>query len=158
VELRPNESVLATRAQTIAVNDLGGFFEGSWSLDRSVRHDGEPAPFYFRGIARFSSRSRQLDYYEAGEIARAGDRFEAERRYTVTEIDGPRAKVTFADGRPFYDIDLSSGEWTGCHECDRDTYLFSFTVTGADSFVERWVVSGPRKSYCSVTFFARMAA
>lgn len=62
----------------------------------------------------------------------------------LPEPDGT-ARVFFADGRPFHDLDLRDGRWTAPHHCGADYYEGRFTVVSPDEWRLRWTVRGPAK-------------
>jgi hypothetical protein len=66
--------------------------------------------------------------------------------------------VRFADGRPFYELDLRDQRWGADHLCGADLYTVTGLVTGPDSFVETWHAGGPGKDYDLVTCYSRPAA
>lgn len=77
-------------------------------------------------------------------------------------FDGPRCAVLFAGagsaepGAPFHDLDLSTGHWRVHHPCRADDYHGEFTVLGTDTWTQTWTVTGPAKSYRSVTTLTRV--
>ena len=66
------------------------------------------------------------------------------------------ATVLFADGRPFYPLDLRSGSCQAEHPCGPDSYLVTVRVLGPDAYTERWRASGPGKDYEMTTTLARI--
>jgi Family of unknown function (DUF6314) len=97
-----------------------------------------------------------LRYAERGELRLGGHRGPASRALLYRELPGGAADVRFADGRPFYRLDLRSGMCTVRHDCGQDRYVISHLVRAADWLEERWQVTGPRKAYDGVTTLRRL--
>jgi hypothetical protein len=68
---------------------------------------------------------------------------------------GAHARVCFADGRPFHDVDLSAGSCDVHHNCPPDAYDGRFVVTPAGALRVTWRVRGAHKDYESVTLLER---
>lgn len=145
------------------VGDTLGFLLGRWSIRRSlVQRDGGRASFV--GTGTYTEHSgcdrgrRQARYEEVGELVFASYSGAAGRslHYAAAPGGGPVA-VHFSDGRPFVDLDLSTGSWTARHPCAEDEYEIATRVLAPDVLEERWRVRGPTKSYDAVTTMARLA-
>lgn len=63
--------------------------------------------------------------------------------------------MRFADGRPFYQLDLRAGHCRAEHQCGQDLYVVFLRVVSDDSFTETWRVTGPAKDYEMTTTFVR---
>ena len=63
--------------------------------------------------------------------------------------------MRFADGRPFHDLDLTSGRHVADHPCSADLYRGEFTVRDADHWRTVWRVGGPAKDLVLRTDYAR---
>lgn len=66
------------------------------------------------------------------------------------------ADVRFADGRPFHDLDLTTGRHVADHPCSADLYRGEFTVRDADRWRTVWRVAGPAKDLLLTTDYARV--
>jgi hypothetical protein len=55
------------------------------------------------------------------------------------------ARLSFADGRPFHDLDLSAGRWQAQHGCAPDRYDGEFLALSSVQWRSAWRVTGPRK-------------
>ncbi|MGW1269907.1 DUF6314 family protein [Streptomyces sp. NPDC002491] len=78
---------------------------------------------------------------------------------TLRFLPGSRpgtADVRFADGRPFHDLDLTTGRHVADHPCSADLYRGEFTVRDADRWRSVWRVAGPAKDLLLVTDYARV--
>ncbi len=75
-------------------------------------------------------------------------------RFLPGEADGT-TDVRFADGRPFHDLDLSSGRHVADHPCSADLYRGEFTVRDEDHWRTVWRVRGPAKDLVLTTDYAR---
>ncbi|MFD1662173.1 DUF6314 family protein [Streptomyces caeni] len=65
------------------------------------------------------------------------------------------ARVRFADGRPFHDLDLTTGHQVAEHPCAADLYRGGFTVYDADRRRTVWRVGGPAKDLVLTTGYTR---
>lgn len=141
------------------VADLKEFLSGSWSLDRLVIDHARTTIGRFRGEATFSPSGPDLLYEETGTLIFGEHRGQAGQtyRFDFPEGDG-RARVRFRDGRPFHDLDLSTGQDRPCHPCPPDTYDGTFLALGPAAWRTEWKVTGPRKDYDLVTTYSRQAA
>jgi Family of unknown function (DUF6314) len=155
------------------VSDTLGFMRGRWHLERtlvdhrsrttglftgsavveSVTSDQHPGP---PGAPRYPEHNdRQHDYREQGELRFGAHTGPATRRLVLLPGPDGTADVRFADGRPFYLLDLRSGQWRAEHLCGEDRYEVTHLVLTADVMEERWRVLGPDKDYESITQLAR---
>ncbi|WP_308293172.1 DUF6314 family protein [Streptomyces sp. TS71-3] len=93
---------------------------------------------------------------EAGTFTWQGTSRPAER--VLRFLPGERAgtgHVEFTDGRPFHDLDLTSGHHIAHHPCAADDYRGEFTVLGPDRWRTVWRVAGPAKDQLLVTEYTR---
>ncbi|WP_221351576.1 DUF6314 family protein [Streptomyces beigongshangae] len=164
------------------VSDVLAYLAGSWRVERSVRDLASGATGAFRGATVFewsewpegAERAERAEGAErsegsggtkgsAGLLHRESGTFEwqgvarpAERTLRFLPGDGPgRADVRFADGRPFHDLDLTSGRYTADHPCAADLYRGEFSVYGADRWRTVWRVGGPAKHLLLTTDYTR---
>jgi hypothetical protein len=80
----------------------------------------------------------------------------ARRRLELRARDDGGVTLEFADGRPFVDLDLSTGTWCATHDCGADRYELTTWVRSPATVEERWCVRGPAKRYDAVTTLARL--
>lgn len=149
----------------LEVHDLAGFLVGDWTITRRiVPGRGAPAGG-FTGEARVrpaddapptptGAHPRRLVYDEHG-TARIGAHVGTASRRLRYVVSGPRAEVRFDDGRPFHDLDLSSGRWRAEHPCGADRYVVVCTVLDADHWMQHWYVDGPEAAYELITHLRR---
>ncbi len=97
-----------------------------------------------------------LAYHERGELCFGRHRGPASRSLLYRPRPDGTAEVLFADGRPFYLLDLRSGCWEAEHPCGADHYLVTVRVLGADSLTEHWRARGPEKDYSMTTTLTRI--
>ncbi|MFB6935125.1 DUF6314 family protein [Streptomyces chartreusis] len=163
------------------VPDALAYLAGGWRAERSVRdlasgdegefsgttifeplEDVEPplglpqgAPQGLpQGLAR--GLPRGLLHRESGTFVWRGVPRPAERTLRFLPGSSPgTADVRFADGRPFHDLDLSSGRHVADHPCSADLYRGEFTVRDADHWRSVWRVRGPAKDLVLTTDYAR---
>jgi hypothetical protein len=150
------------------VEDTFGFLLGGWSLRRSIEDHRNGSRIDFSGTAevvelagerpgeRAGVRPGRARYHEHGSVITPAHHGPAERTLLYDRSDAG-LRVSFADGRPFIDLDLSSGSWRAEHPCVADLYELTFTVLDADRIEERWLVRGPRWDYEALTVWQRVS-
>lgn len=151
------------------VPDALAYLAGVWRAERSVRdlasgdegefsgttvfepvEDGEPP----RGLPQGAPQG--LLHRESGTFVWRGVPRPAERTLRFLPGSSPgTVDVRFADGRPFHDLDLSSGRHVADHPCSADLYRGEFTVRDADHWRSVWRVRGPAKDLVLTTHYAR---
>jgi Family of unknown function (DUF6314) len=134
------------------------YLRGRWSVTRRISDRLTGQSGAFRGQASFRSvfaPPKVLEYREEGELRFGRYRGPASRSLMYSERADGGADVQFADGRPFYRLDLSSGSWDAEHLCRDDRYLVTTTRLSADSFTEAWRVTGTAKDYEMTTTYVR---
>jgi hypothetical protein len=142
------------------VADVLGYLAGSWRVEREVRDLASGAAGHFTGTTVFSPLEDGGDgllHQESGTFDWQGTSRPAER--TLWFLPGERpgtAAVRFADGRPFHDLDLTSGRHVADHPCVADLYRGEFTVRDADHWRTVWRVGGPAKDLVLTTEYARV--
>ncbi|MCT9141122.1 DUF6314 family protein [Streptomyces violarus] len=138
------------------VPEVLAYLAGRWSVARSVRDLASGAQGEFSGTTVFrSEEAGGLLHHESGTFVWQGVARPAER--TLRFLPGPdgTADVRFADGRPFHDLDLTSGRHVADHPCAADLYRGEFTVRDADHWRTVWRVRGPAKDLVLRTDYAR---
>ncbi len=136
-------------------------WRASWRLERSVRDLASTDEGTFTGTTTFSPLHGTTDplgllHHESGTFVWQGVARPAERtlHFLIGTAPGT-ADVRFTDGRPFHDLDLTSGRWTTDHPCSADLYRGEFTVLDADHRRTVWRVAGPAKDLVLTTDYAR---
>lgn len=141
------------------------FLLGRWSIHRSLVHGGGACGTFTgvgvlaaRPCSDVSPRRRWAHYEETGNL-----RFGTYSGSATRQLDyaaGPEGRsvaISFCDGRPYIDLDLTAGSWTARHPCAADLYEISTRVISSDLVEECWRVRGPTKSYDAVTTMTRLA-
>ena len=146
------------RAEARLARGTLAFLRGAWSVERQLTDRRSGGRGRFTGRAEFLATADPavLRYSEHGELRLGDHRGPASRALLYRELPGGAADVRFADGRPFYRLDLCTGTCTVRHGCGQDRYLISHLVRAADWLEERWQVTGPRKAYDGVTTLRRL--
>jgi hypothetical protein len=134
--------------------ELAAFLRGTWHVRRRITDHLRGIDGEFTGQASFDA---ELAYEEAGELRFGDHRGPATRSLRYTDLGGQVLDVRFADGRPFYRLDLSDDAWTAEHPCAADTYVVRGRITGPDSFTEHWHATGPAKDYELHTGYTRVS-
>ncbi|MBE8475333.1 DUF6314 family protein [Streptomyces justiciae] len=141
------------------VPDVLTYLAGSWRVERSVRDLASGQTGAFTGTTVFGpSEEDGLLHHESGTFTWLGVPRPAER--TLRFLPGGRpgtADVRFADGRPFHDLDLTTGRHVADHPCSADLYRGEFSVLDADHWRTVWRVGGPAKDLVLTTDYAREA-
>jgi hypothetical protein len=144
------------------VADVLGYLGGSWLVERAVRDLASGAEGRFTGTTVFGpleepGSAHGLVHRESGTFVWQGTPRPAER--TLRFLSGPSpatAVVRFSDGRPFHDLDLSTGRYVADHPCAADLYRGEFTVFGHDRWRTVWRVGGPAKDLVLTTDYTRL--
>ena len=141
------------------VTDTLAFVRGRWQLDRVFTDHRTGADGRFTGHALVApappGQPGEWCYTEDGELRFAAHTGPASRRLRYQGLPDGTVAVRFADGRPFYVLDLRTGQAQAEHACGPDHYLLSHRVLGADRLEEEWRVRGPAKDYRAFTRLAR---
>lgn len=138
--------------------DTLGFLLGEWSLERRITDHLTDQDLVFDGTAQVTPDTADPEtaiYREEGLLEVHGRSGPARRSLRFARIAPAGVAVAFADGRPFFDLDLTTGICTATHPCKADTYLLSFDVLDADTMLEGWNVRGPDKDYDAETVWRR---
>ncbi|MBW5420533.1 hypothetical protein GKQ77_02975 [Streptomyces sp. BG9H] len=133
---------------------------GEWRVTRAVRDLADGSEGHFSGTTLFSPLPAPdeggLLHQESGVFTWRGTARPAERTLRFLPGNTPgTARVEFADGRFFHDLDLRSGHHTTDHPCSADLYRGEFEVDDADHWRTRWRVRGPAKDLLLVTDYVR---
>lgn len=141
------------------VTDVLAYLAGGWRVERSVRDLASGAQGSFSGVTEFEplDDEKGLLHHESGtfvwqDVARPAERT---LRFLADGDGAGRADVRFADGRPFHDLDLTSGHHVTDHPCAADLYRGEFTVRDADHWRTVWRVGGPAKDLLLTTDYTR---
>lgn len=141
------------------VADPSGYLSGTWRLTRRVRDEVPGVHGTFTGTAVFVPDGDTLAYTEDGVLELDGPhgRYRGPAHRALRYLpDGPgRLAVTFADGRPFHDLDLRTGHCRTHHPCGADAYTGEVTVRSADHWQQTWHVHGPAKSQHLASAYTR---
>jgi Family of unknown function (DUF6314) len=148
------------------VTDTLAFVRGGWQLDRMLTDYRAGLDGWFTGHALVApappeqpgeppGRPGEWRYTEHGELRFAAHTGPASRRLRYQARPDGTVAVRFADGRPFYVLDLRTGQAQAEHGCGRDQYQLTHRVLGADLLEEEWRVRGPDKDYLAITRLAR---
>ncbi|MEU1826997.1 DUF6314 family protein [Streptomyces abikoensis] len=139
------------------VPDVLAFLTGRWTVERTLTDLATGSAGTYRGTAEFRADGdgARLLHVEDGELDWNGTVNRAGR--TLRLLPGPAgtAEVTFADGRPFHDLDLRTGRWHTRHPCVADLYDGAFTVVSPDEWRVRWRTTGPAKEHVQHSVYRR---
>lgn len=141
-----------------------GFLLGQWTLSRSIEDHRSGNRGSFVGTAALveadpgsgSVITDQARYDESGELRFRARTSHACRSLIYTRVNEAAVMLHFADGRPFVDLDLTSGPWTSIHDCGEDVYELETTALSQELVRERWRVRGPNKDYDAITTLTRL--
>jgi len=149
--------------EATAGDDTLAFLAGDWNVLRWISDHRTGTDGEFRGTASFrrrpaddaSSDHGTLEYTEHGDLAFGSHQGPAFRSLIYSGRADGAADVWFADGRPFFRLDLRTGHCEAEHPCKADQYLVTVTRQGQDCFTERWQVAGPEKDYEMTATYTR---
>ncbi|MFJ2005154.1 DUF6314 family protein [Streptomyces chartreusis] len=147
------------------VPDALAYLAGVWRAERSVRDLASGDEGEFSGTTVFEpvedgepprGLPQGLLHRESGTFVWRGVPRPAERTLRFLPGSSPgTVDVRFPDGRPFHDLELSSGRHVADHPCSADLYRGEFTVRDADHWRSVWRVRGPAKDLVLTTHYAR---
>ncbi|MDT0468071.1 DUF6314 family protein [Streptomyces gibsoniae] len=141
------------------VPDVLAHLAGRWSVERVVRDLASGEEGRFSGTTVFSPLEDGGDgllHQESGTFVWRGTARTAERTLWFLSGDSAgTAQVRFVDGRPFHDLDLTTGRHVADHPCAADLYRGEFTVRDADHWRTVWRVGGPAKDLVLTTDYVR---
>jgi len=140
------------------VPDVLAHLAGCWRVERTVRDLASGDEGRFEGVTEFSPLAGGgLLHHESGTFTWQNVPRPAERTLRFLPGSSPgTADVRFADGRPFHDLDLTSGHHIADHPCSADLYRGEFTVRDGDHWRTVWRVRGPAKDLVLTTDYARV--
>jgi Family of unknown function (DUF6314) len=153
---------------SMRVRDTLDFLRGHWQIERVLvdhrtgtrgQFTGSAAilpataetPLTSTGGPAASPGRREASYTEQGELRFGPHTGPAQRILGFQARPDGTVQVRFADGRPFYVLDLRRGHCQAEHPCRADRYRLTHVVHSMDLIEERWSVSGPDKDYHAVT-------
>ncbi|KMS89446.1 MULTISPECIES: DUF6314 family protein [Streptomyces] len=142
------------------VPDVLAHLAGRWRVEREVRDLASGDDGHFTGTTVFTALDGGgLLHEESGTFTWRGIARPATRTLRFLPGSGPgRAEVRFADGRPFHELDLTTGRYVADHPCAADLYRGEFTVRDADHWRTVWRVGGPAKDLVLTTDYVRQGA
>ncbi|MFJ9012044.1 DUF6314 family protein [Streptomyces canus] len=146
------------------VTDVLTYLAGSWRTERTVRDLASGDEGEFSGTTAFGRLEEHgllpegggLLSQESGVFVWQGVPRPTERTLRFLPGGTPgTADVRFSDGRPFHDLDLTSGHHVADHPCAADLYRGEFSVLDADHWRTVWRVGGPAKDLVLTTDYTR---
>ena len=137
--------VVAADPAAYAVDDIGDYLRGEWRLARVYVDRRRGLAGWFRGLARFIDTGGGIRYREQGHLRFGDFAGQAYREYRCDFPAPGLARLSFGDGRPFHDLDLSAGRWQVQHGCAPDRYDGEFLALSAVQWRGVWRITGPRK-------------
>jgi hypothetical protein len=140
------------------LDDTLSYLTASWRLERRITDHLARTAGSFAGSATVRAAGRRARYEERGRLRFGGYDGQAHRRLDLVATAGGAVAVQFADGRPFFELDLVNGTCVAVHPCRQDRYELDFEVRSPDVLLERWRVTGPLKDYEAQTTWRRLEA
>ena len=146
---------------TFAVADLRAHLLGQWQLERTMLDRSTGVRGTFTGTVAFTpggdGTEGILRQHETGTVVWPTFTGPAFRDYLLVPTGRPATmQVLFDDGRPFHELDLSSGRWSASHWCSPDTYQVSFAAPSPELIDYEWDVIGPAKDLLLRTSLRRL--
>ncbi|MGH2877853.1 MAG: DUF6314 family protein [Solirubrobacteraceae bacterium] len=146
-----------TRPRAPHPDDTLAYLAGSWSLEREIVDHRAGITGLFLGDGEVRTHGRTGRYEERGRLRLGAYDGPAHRVLQFTAAGGAVA-VSFADGRPFFELDLAHGHCRAVHPCRADRYELEFEVAASELLLERWRVTGPAKDYEARTTWRRQGS
>jgi uncharacterized protein DUF6314 len=137
--------IVASGPAPYVVADISDYLSGEWRLARVYLDRRRGLVGWFRGLARFAEIGDGMRYREQGRLRFGDFAGDVYREYRCDFPLPGLARISFADGRPFHDLDLSAGRWQAHHGCAADCYEGEFLALSASRWRSAWHVTGPRK-------------
>ena len=144
--------------------DTLGFLLGTWRIARSIEDHQTGTRGSFEGTATLTEApigckatlEARAHYDEAGELRFGTYTGQAHRSLEYRQLHDVTVMLYFADGRPFVDLDLSTGAWQSNHLCGDDRYEIATLLRSRNIVQERWRVQGPMTNYEAITIHTRV--
>ena len=144
--------------------DTLGFLRGTWAVVRSIEDHWIGIRGSFNGTATLRAepigRNVALEprtrYAEVGELRFGTHTGQARRTLEYRQRDAATVMIYFANGRPFVDLDLSTGVWESDHLCGDDRHEIATVVRSENIVQERWRVRGPMTDYEAIAIHTRL--
>lgn len=144
--------------------DTLGFLRGTWVIARSIEDRRTGTRGSFKGTATLTevpiggdaALEARAHYAEVGELRFGSHSGQARRTLEYRRLDDVTVMIYFANGRPFVDLDLSTGVWQSTHLCGDDRHEIATFVRSGNAMQERWRVQGPMTNYEAVTIHTRV--
>jgi hypothetical protein len=146
--------------------DTLGFLRGTWRIARSIEDHRIGTRGSFKGTATLTEDSigcnvafkARAHYVEVGELRFGTHRGQARRTLEYRQLDDATVMVYLANGRPFVDLDLSTGAWQSEHLCGDDRHEIATFVRSGNMLQEWWRVKGPVTNYEAITILTRVGS
>ena len=131
------------------LGDTLAFVRGTWRIERTLvdHRAGRQGRFTGTATALPATSGPDLMYSELGELSFGPHTGPARRVLGYHGLPDGTVAVRFADGRPFFLLDLRAGHCMAVHLCGADRYELSYQVRSAGLLEEHWRVRGPDKDY-----------
>jgi hypothetical protein len=145
------------------VADTLGYLLGTWQVSRAIddRRAGISGSFDGTAVlagapgADLLAPGARARYTETGTLRYGRHTGPAQRTLDATRLESGAVLLSFTNGQPYIELDLSTGVCERRHPCGEDTYDSAMVVRSADVLEERWLVRGPAKDYTAITTLRR---
>lgn len=160
----PTNGLRQAESGAVETVDTFSFLLGTWCLERSIEDHLSGTRGAFRGRAALVEVAPDQEflvdgrasYDERGELRWGSHVGPASRRLGYTRQTNAAVLLSFADGRPFVNLDLGSGVWQSTHDCGADRYEIATVIRSYRVLQETWRVRGPGKAYDAITTLTRL--
>jgi hypothetical protein len=151
--------------------DIFDYLKGNWNLERTIDSDLFSKKISATGdviIAENSTKKNTLNYKESVEVEWDwGDVQKASKQYEFVLDDKRLMQFDCLPGdkkdkfTEMYTLDFKYGEGvfpklTGGYRCNDDIYNVVYSFFGNNKFTIQYTVSGPSKSFSTLTEFTRL--
>jgi hypothetical protein len=120
-------------------------YAGDWTLTRTIADLDADALLACTGSATLRDTAGELRYDERVAYRLGEKTIRATRSYRFRS-NGPAIVAAFADGAPFFELELSAaGTGWATHACGADAYALTLTLAEPNAWETCWDVTGTKR-------------
>ena len=132
------------------------YLSGQWHLARQIDDHLTGQQGTLTGTASFTGNDpANLHWHEQGTLSIGTYEGEAWRDYRVVQADDGMTRITFDDGRPFFELPNNLGRTDIDHSCPPDRYTGTIDILSENQWRLDWTIRGPRKNLTIGTVYTR---
>ena len=144
------------KRESIPTEFLEGYFQGIWTLQRTVDDHLLGISATMGGRAEFAPEgAQQLRYYESGQLQCGLYSGPFERIYFHEFPADQTMRVTFEDGRFFFEALFQGNNASFEHHCGDDIYTGAIVLLNDAAYEMVWQVRGPKKDFLIKSYYKK---